>query len=150
MAKVCEWRLRISMPRCRAGFSTSNTVIETRLHHWTNGYGCGCEVSCASGRVAVDVAEGPIINAGQRLLSGAWAVLFKRGPCRNLSILAEVRPLTGEPDAGDPHVRFGGRGSHKLSLPLSHRFLCFNQLMKTVVVGTAGHIDHGKSSLVKA
>src|ERR1022692_2189265 len=56
----------------------------------------------------------------QRLLSGAWAVLFKRGPCRNLSILAEVRPLTGEPDAGDPHVRFGGRGSHKLSLPLSN------------------------------
>jgi hypothetical protein len=22
----------------------------------------------------------------------------------------EVKPLTGEPDAGDPHVRFGGRG----------------------------------------
>src|ERR1022692_4354004 len=86
----------------------------------------------------------------QRLLSGARAVLSKRGPCRNLSILAEVRPLTGEPDAGDPHVRFGGRGGDKLSLPLSHRFLCFNQLMKTVVVGTAGHIDHGKSSLVKA
>jgi hypothetical protein len=22
----------------------------------------------------------------------------------------EVKPPTGEPDAGDPHVRFGGRG----------------------------------------
>src|ERR1022692_2603871 len=58
----------------------------------------------------------------QRLLSGARAVLSKRGPCRNLSILAEVRPLTGEPDAGDPHVRFGGRGGDKLSLPLSNAF----------------------------
>src|SRR5256885_17214854 len=30
-------------------------------------------------------------------------------------------PPTGEPDAGDPPVRFGGRGrSHDLSLPLSH------------------------------
>jgi hypothetical protein len=26
-------------------------------------------------------------------------------------ILFEVRPPTGEPDAGDPPVRFGGRGS---------------------------------------
>src|SRR5262249_30449862 len=25
--------------------------------------------------------------------------------------LSEVRPLTGEPDAGDPPVRFGGRGA---------------------------------------
>ena len=29
-------------------------------------------------------------------------------------------PLTGKPDAGDPPVRFGGRGGgHPLSLPLS-------------------------------
>jgi RNA-directed DNA polymerase len=27
-----------------------------------------------------------------------------------LSILTKVKPSTGEPDAGDPHVRFGGRG----------------------------------------
>src|SRR5260221_10597734 len=31
-----------------------------------------------------------------------------------------TNPLTGEPDAGDPPVRFGGRGSGQpLSLPLS-------------------------------
>jgi len=39
------------------------------------------------------------------------------------SILLEVKPPTGEPDAGDPHVRFGGRGSRELnrpSLPLSY------------------------------
>lgn len=29
----------------------------------------------------------------------------------------ERDPLTGEPDAGDPPVRFGGRGAHVTSLP---------------------------------
>jgi hypothetical protein len=30
------------------------------------------------------------------------------------SILSEVKPPTGEPAAGDPLVRFGGKGSHIL------------------------------------
>jgi hypothetical protein len=29
------------------------------------------------------------------------------------------KPLTGEPYAGDPPVRFGGRGGESLSYPLS-------------------------------
>ena len=29
------------------------------------------------------------------------------------------KPATGEPYAGEPHVRFGGRGGLKPSLPLS-------------------------------
>src|SRR5216684_6291013 len=29
------------------------------------------------------------------------------------------KPATGEPYAGEPHVRFGGRGGYKPSLPLS-------------------------------
>ena len=34
--------------------------------------------------------------------------------------LSKEHPLTGKPDAGDPPVRFGGRGGgHPLSLPLS-------------------------------
>ena len=32
------------------------------------------------------------------------------GPCLGPSILSEVRPSTGGPDAGDSQVRFGGRG----------------------------------------
>ena len=32
------------------------------------------------------------------------------GPCHRRSVLSEVRPPSGEPDAGDPPVRFGGRG----------------------------------------
>jgi hypothetical protein len=31
------------------------------------------------------------------------------------SILVEVKPPTGEPDAGDPPVRFGGRGDRNQS-----------------------------------
>src|SRR5688572_3495670 len=30
---------------------------------------------------------------------------------RSSSVLFEVKPLTGEPDAGEPPVRFGGRGA---------------------------------------
>ena len=33
-----------------------------------------------------------------------------RVPIVEVSSPREVRPSTGEPDAGDPHVRFGGRG----------------------------------------
>ncbi|MEN6622326.1 MAG: hypothetical protein ABFD50_12330, partial [Smithella sp.] len=33
--------------------------------------------------------------------------------------LKEVKPLTGEPDAGNPPVRFGGRGGESLSYPYS-------------------------------
>ena len=83
-----------------------------------SGYGCGCGVSCANGKDFAVVAVGPIINTAQRFLFAAGAVLFVRSPCPSMSILEEVKPPTGEPDAGDPHVRFGGRGSHRLSLPL--------------------------------
>ena len=33
------------------------------------------------------------------------------------SIPSGVKLLTGEPDAGDPPVRFGGRGDHESDLP---------------------------------
>jgi len=36
-----------------------------------------------------------------------------------LPVPLRVKPPTGEPDAGDPPVRFGGRGGQKPSLPLS-------------------------------
>ena len=43
-----------------------------------------------------------------RLLKSAGV---RRPTGRGSSILSEVRPPTGEPYAGDPPVRFGGRGS---------------------------------------
>src|SRR6266849_5456672 len=36
-------------------------------------------------------------------------------PCPGPSVLMQVTPPTGEPDAGDPHVRFGGRGQRNQS-----------------------------------
>jgi len=33
--------------------------------------------------------------------------------CRGVSALLQVTPPTGEPDAGDPHVRFGRRAVSK-------------------------------------
>ena len=50
--------------------------------------------------------------------------LFTMYEAHRLLIQSSLRPPTGEPDAGDLHVRFGGRGSlNRLSLPLyrSHR-----------------------------
>jgi hypothetical protein len=50
-----------------------------------------------------------------------WAVLPSHSLRSGPSILSEVKPPTGEPDAGDPPVRFGGRGDRVLnrsSLPL--------------------------------
>ncbi|MCX7423833.1 MAG: hypothetical protein NT013_30435, partial [Planctomycetia bacterium] len=37
-------------------------------------------------------------------------------PCTGRSILSQVRPSTGEPDAGNPPVRFGGRGDRNQSV----------------------------------
>src|SRR5208283_1499883 len=65
------------------------------------------------------------------LLHGVRVVLLAYSPCDGLSILWEVRPPTGEPDAGDPPVRFGGRGNGiqsilptpiKLGQPRRHRW----------------------------
>jgi len=52
---------------------------------------------------------GPPSLAG-RFLCRAWAVQSGCCPCPGRSILSEVTPSTGEPDAGNPPVRFGGRG----------------------------------------
>src|SRR2546428_7779869 len=42
-------------------------------------------------------------------------VLVSTLPCISVSILSEVKPPTGEPDAGKPPVRFGGRGGRNQS-----------------------------------
>ena len=52
----------------------------------------------------------------QRLLHRAWAAFPGACPSLGPSILSEVTPPTGEPDAGDPHVRFGGRGDRTQSV----------------------------------
>ena len=54
----------------------------------------------------------------QRLLCQAGVIQLAKRPCPSLPVLSKVKPSTGEPDAGNPQVRFGGRGT-KVSLPLS-------------------------------
>ena len=46
----------------------------------------------------------------EQILCQARAVQPDDRPCSGRSILSQVRPSTGEPDAGNPPVRFGGRG----------------------------------------
>src|SRR5712692_8528575 len=49
-----------------------------------------------------------------------WIAVLGSGPRVDADHRSHTNPLTGKPDAGDPPVRFGGRGSGKpLSLPLS-------------------------------
>src|SRR5215472_10020537 len=58
------------------------------------------------------------------LLCEAGAVFTCDGLRRRTSILDEVKPLTGEPDAGKPPVRFGGRGDRIQSVlptPITHK-----------------------------
>src|SRR5258708_8382377 len=49
-----------------------------------------------------------------------WIAVLGSGPRVDADNRSPTNPLTGKPDAGDPPVRFGGRGSGKpFSLPLS-------------------------------
>ena len=53
----------------------------------------------------------------QRFLRGSWAVHPSCG-LRAGETLPMRKPTTGEPYAGEPHVRFGGRGGSPLGSPL--------------------------------
>jgi len=59
---------------------------------------------------------------GTTLLS--WGCSHFRQPESRYAGPHVGKPLTGEPDAGDPHVRFGGgrrRNTNRRFLPLSYR-----------------------------
>ena len=53
----------------------------------------------------------------ERLLYQARAVKLDNRPCLGQSILSKVKLSTGEPDAGDPPVRFGGREPKPIAFP---------------------------------
>ena len=57
------------------------------------------------------------VKGGKHLLHNSWAVRPGTGPQANRPVLSEVRPPTGEPYAGDLHVRFGGRGGRATGSP---------------------------------
>lgn len=67
-----------------------------------------------TGRQRERAGYGPSTLA-ECLLCRAGAVQLDNGPCLGQSILSEVKLSTGEPDAGNPLVRFGGRGGRTQS-----------------------------------
>ena len=50
-------------------------------------------------------------SVAKHVLCRTRAAESGRRPCHGLSILSQVTPSTGEPCAGDPHARFGGKGA---------------------------------------
>ena len=56
----------------------------------------------------------------ERMVCPLWAAVLDSGTRVDADNRKTTNPLTGEPDAGNPPVRFGGRGKvNPLSLPLS-------------------------------
>src|SRR5688572_26827321 len=54
----------------------------------------------------------------ERMVCPLWAAVLGNGTQVDADNRMFTNPLTGEPDAGNPHVRFGGRGKvNPLSLP---------------------------------
>jgi hypothetical protein len=64
----------------------------------------GCEAYCAVKPIGRGVPErmAPTRHAGR--------------PSRSMSVLSQVRPPTGKPYVGRPHVQFGGRGHRNQSM----------------------------------
>src|SRR5438034_3729634 len=96
--------------------NTSNIAIVGRSSRWTNGSGCDCVASYGVARVNAGEAAGAIINAGRMLTLTRLGCLIWKRPRR-----ATVNPCrgelpTGEPDAGEPPVRFGGGRSRNQSV----------------------------------
>src|SRR5438094_6590430 len=78
---------------------------------------------------AARAGPGPRTNGvSDSLVCEAGAVQLENSPSSMASI-PSGKPLTGEPDARNLPVRFGGRGSGQpLSLPLFYSRTIFNQL----------------------
>ncbi len=49
-------------------------------------------------------------SLAKQILSETWAFQSCGDPSNIAPVLIEVKPPIGEPDAGNPQVRFGGRG----------------------------------------
>ena len=63
-----------------------------------------------------------------------------RRPGSDRSTLSQVTPPTGEPDAGNPPVRFGGRGNlNQFSLPLYQAVCVFSAFRQASLARTGIH-----------
>ena len=95
----------------KATFRTEDGWVRGRLR----------SISCANAVAEKAAGVAGTINAGPRPSLQSRVCSLKHAHAIACQSFNEVKPPTGEPDAGDPHVRFGGRGSRTLSLPLSRK-----------------------------
>jgi len=97
-------------------------------------FGAGSAASCAIRPVGRGVPRGtePTRRAGQ--LPTLMYLSFLTCPYCSMSVPSWVRPPTGEPDARDLPVRFGGRGAETnlRSLPLLPSGQCDGNLAGTI------------------
>ena len=108
------------------GSTTLNTPIAIRSRHWTAGSVCACAAFYVSVTVAGDADGVPIISAGPMLsLPNMGCSPWQQPMRRPVNPFVSGEPPTGEPYAGDPHVRFGGRGRRtqsSLPTPIDYDF----------------------------
>src|SRR5436190_6274054 len=78
-------------------------------------------------------------DGGQRKLCQMWVEVPSAAHELVRQSSQEVRPPTGEPDAGDPPVRFGGRGGrNQSSLPTPIEFEGFAIPFNSIEAGDYG------------
>ncbi len=90
-----------------AYFQHSRPWIFRRLDGWIRRRLRSCSKTGETPRPGPRLGSPPL---AQRLLRRPGAFQSGASPCVGPSTLFEVKPSTGEPYAGDPPVRFGGRG----------------------------------------
>ena len=91
------------------------SFIAVRLEHES----CEQPISCSHAHIAERPME---IGFGDRAAFASTSDFFHSDASLMCAYLSRTEPPTGEPDAGDPPVRFGGRGRPSgLSLPLTPR-----------------------------
>ena len=99
------------------GLSISSIVTNTPLSEWTSGFAVAFAASCASGAKGEGLVVVWIISAGEIATFKLMGFLTLKEPIELYSSLLEVKPPTGEPDAGNPLVRFGGGGAGNSTVP---------------------------------
>ena len=107
---ACPRSSGTSTARCAAGLNTSSTVTARLRAARRMDSPAAAQHRAQAARQVGDRPRLRQYQVAQCLLCQARAVQLARGPCPSPPVLLQVKPSTGEPDAGDPHVRFGGRG----------------------------------------
>src|SRR5262249_28425245 len=94
---------------CAAGLNTSSTAIGQRRAAGLVDTAAPADDSTHTAQRQRPCARARSSTLAKRLLRGTRADLPNHSPGQSEPTLCN-KPLTGDPDAGNPPVRFGGRG----------------------------------------